>query len=108
MTPYEKFLDFYNYDQKEIKEILDECTHCYFDNEVFVCGYMTHSSYLKKTKINIDKPDTWYVVFAAGNITKLFSLFTKLKYLCYHRANKDNKIRLINYKRLRNLYGQKK
>jgi len=108
MTPYEKFVEYFEQDNESIKDILSECSHCYFDNEVFVCGYMTYSHHVKKTKNIVDKPDTWYVLFAAGKVTKLFGLFDELTFLCYHRSDKDNKLRLINYERLRKLYGQKK
>ena len=57
MTPYQKFVKFYDYDADDIAEVLDECTHCYFDEDVFVCGYKTNSNYVtqKNDKNRIKK-----------------------------------------------------
>ena len=91
------------------EDVLKECTHIYADHQVFVCGYKTHSDYiLKKTEKVLDKSDTWFVYYAAGNITKLFELFETQKYICFHRLNSD-KLRLYDYDKLRNrLWVQRK
>ena len=105
MTPFEQFLYYHRND--DALEALKECTHMYCDNEVFVCGYPTHSNYiLKKTHKKLDKPNTWYVMFAAGNLIKAFSKFEQYKYLCFHREDKYKKLKIINYKRFRELYGK--
>tara|TARA_R100001198_G_C5237699_1_gene215353 strand:+ start:2366 stop:2692 length:327 start_codon:yes stop_codon:yes gene_type:complete len=106
MTPFEKYLEF----DPDALDMLKKCTHIYLDNDVFVCGYKTHSYYITKNNDNkLDKPDTWYVVYATGNVKKLFSIFEPLPYLCYHRDEKDKKIRLLDYEKFRNkYYGQKK
>ena len=93
----------------EAEDVLKKCTHIYADPKVFVCGYKTHSDYvLKKTEKVLDIPDTWFVYYAAGNITKLFELFETQKYICFHRLNSD-KLRLYDYDKLRNrLWVQRK
>tara|TARA_R110002012_G_scaffold321487_2_gene549522 strand:- start:2010 stop:2357 length:348 start_codon:yes stop_codon:yes gene_type:complete len=107
MKPYEQFLFFYK--DNDALEVLQECTHCYYDHEVFVCGYPTNSNYItKKTNKKLDKADTWYVMFAAGNLIKAFDKFEEYEFLCFHREDKHNKLKLVNYKRLRDLYGKTK
>lgn len=107
MTPFEQFLYYYKND--DALEALKECTHIYCDDEVFVCGYPTHSDYItKKTNKKLDKPNAWYVMFAAGNLIKAFSKFEQYEYLCFHREDKYDKLKLVNYKRLRDLYGKSK
>tara|TARA_X000001382_G_scaffold22695_1_gene13797 strand:+ start:9671 stop:10000 length:330 start_codon:yes stop_codon:yes gene_type:complete len=107
MTPFEQFLFFYK--DEDALEALSECTHIYCDNEVFVCGYMTNSNYIsKKSNISLDIPDTWYVVFAAGKLTKLYDHFEKLPYICFYRHLKDKRIRILDYNRFRRMYGQQK
>jgi len=106
LTPLQIFFDYHK--DQNIKKILSECTHCYYDNEVFVCGYPTNSNYItKKSKKMLDIPDTWYVRFATGKLNRAFDRFEKLTFLCFHREEKNNKLKLINYKRMRDLYGKK-
>ena len=107
MTPFQQFLFFYK--NEDALDVLKDCTHIYSDNEVFVCGYMTNSNYIsKKSNISLDIPDTWYVVFAAGNITKLYDHFKKLPYICFYRDLKDTKLRILDYNRFRRIYGKQK
>ena len=107
MTPFESFLDFYKYE--DALSVLEDCSHIYCDNDVFVCGYITNSRSIgKKTNISLDIGDTWYVVFAAGNITKLYDHFEKLPYICFYRHLKDKKLRILDYKRFRRIYGKQK
>ena len=83
------------------EDVLKECDYIYCDPEVFFCGYRTHSDYvLKKTEKVLDKSDTWFVYYAAGNITKLFDVLETQKYVCFHRLNRD-KLKIYNYQKLR-------
>lgn len=96
---------FFNYYKEKSFKILKECTHIYCDEEVFVCGYKTHSDYiLKKVNKKLDKSDTWFVYYAAGKVTKLFEIFEPKKYICFHRLNTD-KLKLYN---MREFYGKLK
>ena len=91
----------------EAAEILKYCTHIYCDEELFFCGYKTHSDYiLKKTNKRLDKANAWYVYYAAGKVTKLFEIFEPQKFVCFHRLNTD-KIKIYSYNRLRDYYGKK-
>ena len=86
----------------EALEILKKCTHWYADNEVFVCGYLT------KSQKSLDKADMWYVYYAAGNIKKLFNIFSPMKYICFHRLD-TYKLKIYNYEKLRQrLWAEKK
>jgi len=88
---------------EEATKILTECTHIYCDEEVFVCGYKTHSDYiLKNTNKRLDISDTWFVYYAAGKVTKLFEIFEPKKYICFHRLNTDQ-LKLYN---MREFYGK--
>lgn len=90
----------------EVEAILKECTHIYCDEELFFCGYKTHSDYiLKKTNKRLDKADTWFVYYAAGKVTKLFEIFEPQKFVCFHRLNTD-KLKIYSYNRLRDYYGK--
>lgn len=81
---------FFSYYQEDASYILSQCTHVYCDEEVFVCGYKTHSDYiLKNTKKRLDKSDTWFVYYAAGKVTKLFEIFEPQKFICFHRLDRD-------------------
>ena len=106
MTPFEQYLEF----DPDAFEMLKKCTHFYKDNDVFFIGYKTNSYYVTKNIENsLDKPDTWYVVYASGNVAKLFYIFQPLQYICYHRDDKDNKTRLLKYEKVRKMfYGKKK
>ena len=96
---------FFDYYEEESLKILKECTHIYCDEEVFVCGYKTHSDYiLKNVNKKLDKSDTWFVYYAAGKVTKLFEIFEPKKYICFHRLNTD-KLKLYN---MREFYGKLK
>ncbi len=50
LTPFEQFLEYHDYDYEAIFQMLLKCTHCYYDHEVFVCGYKTHSDCVLKNK----------------------------------------------------------
>jgi hypothetical protein len=94
---------FFDYYEEEAPKILKLCTHIYCDEEVFVCGYKTHSCYiLKNVNKKLDISDTWYVYYAAGKVTKLFEIFENKKYICFHRLNRD-KLKLYN---MREFYGK--
>ena len=93
---------------KEAEEILTTCTHIYCDEEVFVCGYKTHSDYiLKNNKKKLDKSNTWFVYYAAGNITKLFDIFEQQEYVCFHRLNTD-KLKLYKTEKFYGKFKYKK
>jgi len=104
------------YDCKELRNIMEYCSeHGVFHSEknLFICGYPTHSSLigagresLLRQNVNkgVDKPDTWFIYIASGDLNKAFCLGNSYKYIAYERF--DGKIRLIELERLRRYYGK--
>ena len=93
------------YGEGELEKVMAFCAHngfVYADKEVFLCAYPTSSSLVNNDfKKDVDKPDTWYVYVASGNLKRAFQVIKPLEFICYRRF--DEKFRLIRFERFRRL-----
>ena len=93
------------YDEENFEKIVAFCAHngiVHAERDFFICGYATHHSLIDieiKYKKGIDKPDTWLVCIASGNLKRAFGVAQPLEFIAYERF--DKKYRLIEYERMR-------
>lgn len=105
MRAFDLALEMYDGDEEAIQRIIMKCAKVggvYIDNDCFICGYPTHSSLIEiQSKKALDKPDTWFIYIAIGNMKKAFSMFERKEYICFERF--DKKYRLYSFDKVRHL-----
>jgi hypothetical protein len=96
------------YDKESLLSIIEYCSEhgiVHIENDLFICGYPTHSSLLRRNSNKVvDKPDAWFIYIASGNLNKAFSLGKSYKYIVYERF--DGRMRLVELERMRRYYGK--
>ena len=86
----------------EIVAFCMEHGHVHSDGNYFICMYPTCRSLIEnKDKKNIDKPDTWYVYVATGDVKRVFEHVKPLKFVAFRRF--DEKFRIIKFEKIRSL-----
>lgn len=94
------------YAEGELEKVVAFCMEhgvVYSEDDLFICAYPTHSSFIdkRKVKINLDIADTWYVYIATGSVKRAFEIIRPMKFISYERF--DNNFRLIEFNRMRRL-----
>tara|TARA_R100001126_G_C4798091_1_gene135398 strand:+ start:14 stop:400 length:387 start_codon:yes stop_codon:yes gene_type:complete len=106
MKPYDRAKLLYKDNPDEFYKIIEHCGKVgafHSDEDCFVCAYQTSSeSIRKKSKIILDKLDTWFIYILAGDPNMAFHYTMKnMKYIAYERF--DGNIRLVEKKKIQNL-----
>lgn len=82
----------------------------YSDDRVFVMAIMHNKeALLKKEKKELDKLDSWYVHYAAGDISRLFEIAPyEMEWAIFERGE-DKPLKCYNLNRIRRLiYGRRR
>lgn len=109
MRAYELALEMYE-TEEALQRVIMKCAKVggvYIDNDCFICGYPTHSSLIEiESKKALDKPDTWFIYIAVGNMKKAYSMFERKEFICFERF--DKKYRLYDFDKVRRLLWAQK
>ena len=84
----------YGGNREEVMAVLSHCLECgevHCDGQGFIAAYKTHSPK------SVDKPDTWFIYIAVGNIKRVWDSVEKLDFVAYERN--DERVRFIPMKR---------
>jgi len=103
------------YEEGELEKVMALCAEIgvvHSEKDCFFCAYPTFSYYIKtkskyaneiKSKIKLDKPDTWFVYITAGNLERAFQVIKPKKFVAFERF--DGQLRIYDFERMRRLYG---
>lgn len=101
-------VDFYGDEWEEEREFF--CSHGYFhcSPDLLVCAWTTTRELLDDGvyEIVLDKPDTFYIHFLAGSISRAFEIAPfETKYVAWER-NGNEKLVVWDWNRIRRYYGK--
>lgn len=94
------------YTADELRDIIMYCVAnqgvVHVDNDCFFCAYPTSRGLIEiEYKKELDKPDTWYVYIASGNLKKAFAHIKPKQYLAFRRF--DDRFRIYDFEKFRRL-----